>query len=137
MLNIYNSSAQSVATNGMISYDTDRVNQGIATSHAIGSNIFTLNYPGIYEVTFTAAAASATTDEPITVQLVKNGILVPGVIGETSSTAITDFQELSFSALIEVSYMCLSTNNTISLTVENTGPEATFKQPTVTVIKVR
>ena len=137
MLNIYNSSAQSVATDGMISYDTDRINQGIATSHVPGSNIFTLNYPGIYEVTFTAAAASATTDEPITVQLVQNNIPVAGAIGETSSTAITDFQGLSFSTLIEVSYMCLSTNNAVSLTVENTGPEATFNQPTVTVVKVR
>ena len=137
MLNIYNSSAQSVATDGTISYDTDRVNQGIATSHVPGSNIFTLNYPGIYEVTFTAAAASTTTDEPITVQLIKNGVAVPSAVGETSSTAITDFQTLSFSTLIEVNYMCLSTNNSVSLTVENTGPEATFNQPTVTDIKVR
>lgn len=137
MLNIYNSSAQSVATNGMISYDTDQLNQGVATSHTPGSNVFTLNYPGIYEVTFSAAAASATTDEPITVQLIKNGIAVSGAEGITSSSAITDFQELSFSTLIEVNYMCLLTNNVVSLTVQNTGPEATFNLPTVTVKKVR
>lgn len=137
MLNIYNSSAQSVATNGMISYDTDQLNRGVATSHTPGSNVFTLNYPGIYEVTFNATAASATTDEPITVQLIKNGIAVSGVEGETSSTAITDFQAISFSTLIEVNYMCLSTNNVVSLTVQNTGPDATFNLPTVTVIKVR
>lgn len=137
MLNIYNSSAQSVATNGMISYDTDQLNRGIATSHVPGSNVFTLNYPGIYEVTFTATAASATTDEPITVQLIKNGIAVSGAEGITSSSAITDFQNISFSTLIEVNYMCLSTNNVVSLTVQNTGPEATFNLPTVTVEKVR
>lgn len=137
MLNIYNSSAQSVATNGMINYDTDQLNRGIATSHVPGSNIFTLNYPGIYKITFTAAAASATTDEPITVQLIKNGIAVSGAEGITSSSAITDFQTITFSTLIEVNYMCLSTNNVVSLTVQNTGPEATFNLPTVTVEKVR
>jgi len=68
-------------------------------------------------VTFNATAASATTDEPITVQLIKNGIAVSGAEGETSSTAITDFQAISFSTLIEVNYMCLSTNNVVSLTV--------------------
>ena len=49
----------------------------------------------------------------------------------------TDFQSIYFSTLIEVGYMCLVTNNAISLTIENIGPDAIFDFANVTVIKVR
>lgn len=136
MLNTYNSSAQSVATNDLLVFTIDQLNRGTATSHVPGSNTFTLNFPGIYEVTFNGSAASADTN-PITVQLFKNGVPVPNAIGETLSTAITDFQTVCFSTLIEVDYACLLTNNVVSLTVVNTGPEATFNLANVEVIKVR
>ena len=142
MLNCYNSSAQSVAVDGVLVYDTDQFNRGVATSHTAGSGTFTLNRPGVYLVKFNGVAAAQETadDAVVTAQLYKNGSEVTNAFGSETSGGATDVVNIGFETLVEVLPYCpfTSTNNGIvSLTVQNTGVAATYSLANIVVIKVR
>ena len=138
MLDIYNSSSQTVAVNGNLSFDSYRINQGGATSFTPGQSTFTLLSPGIYKVVFSGvAAATATATDPIVVQLKSGSTNVVGGTASELSEETTDFVNLSFSVLLPVSYSTPFVNNAITLSIQNTGVAATFSNVDVTVVKVR
>lgn len=138
MLNCYNSSTQSAAVDAVLVYDTDQFNRGIATSHASGSGVFTLNRPGVYLVKFNGVASAAAAGT-ITAQLYQNGAKVTNAIGSASVTEATDVVNLNFETLIEVPMTCPMNmiNNPVSLYVQNTGIAADYSLANVVVLKVR
>lgn len=139
MLDIYNSSTQTVAANGNLSFDSYRINQGGATSFTPGQSTFTLISPGIYKVVFSgiAAATASSTTSPIIVQLKDGATSIPGGIASELSESATDFVNLSFSVLLPVDYSTPFVDNTVTLSLQNAGVAANFSNVDVTVVKVR
>ena len=145
MLNTYNSSSQTAAINQVLVYDTDAYNQGTAISHIPGSGVITLNSPGVYQVSFNAVANptedTTGTNSLISAQLYKNGDAVTNALGSDSVEVTTDVANFGFSVLVEgpiaCACPCMCSSKTVSLTVENTGVEASYSLANVIVVKVR
>lgn len=136
MLDTYSNSDQTVATDGIIIFNTNRVQTGCTATHAAGTGSISLNKPGFYLVHFNGDAAESGVAGDITVQLFKNGILVPGAEATEDSTAVTDIANLSFEAIIRVTPDCLSCGTSVSLTFVDTGVAAAFSNVEVVVTKL-
>lgn len=136
MLNAYNSSSQSVGANSTIVYDSVQFNQGVATTYNLGTGVFSLNRPGVYEISFNAVG-SADAAGDVSVQLFQDGTAVENAIGTASSTGSDSIVNVGFSTLIEVFYMCPMMKNTYIFTVQNVGDAATYTLTNVIVKKVK
>lgn len=94
-----------------IRYDDCRV-------RVTNGSTFTINTPGRYYVYFGAVASSTTAASPFAVQLVINGVDVPAVRSEITSTAVGDPQDMSFSTIINVLPSNCYINNTTRIQVQ-------------------
>lgn len=74
----------------------------------------------------------------VTVQLNGNGSAIPGAISTVNSTAATDIGNLSFTAIVRVLPNCcaIQSNSPLTLTVENTGVEATYSNAAITITRL-
>lgn len=137
MLNTYNSSSQTVSTGENIAFAANRILTGCAMSHAVGGDTIVLNKVGYYQITFdgTGAATEAQTS-PIKVQLYNGATAIPGGTASALSTATTDIANFSFSTIVPVRCSCPAVDNTVNLTVQNTGVDATFSNANLTVVRL-
>ena len=119
LLNAVNTATQAVVANGFIAYTATNVKQGCGISYNDGSNTISLKGNGIYLVEVNADVVP-TNAELITMQLLKNNVVVPAakatVTGVASSTS-----SLSFSTLIKVPCSCNCVDNTANLQVQLTA----------------
>lgn len=79
---------------------------------------FTINTPGRYYVYFGGVGSSDTAASPFAVQLVINGVDVPAIRSEITSTAAGDAQDISFSTIINVLPSNCYINNTTRIQVQ-------------------
>lgn len=101
-----------------------------------GTSTFLFNKKGVYRVTLSASGAiSGTTTGDILLQLAKNGVLQPQSETETSSTATTDVEAMSFDTFVQVpednSPCCAKTPTTIQIL--NNGVAALFTNIDITI----
>lgn len=119
LLNAVNTATQAVVANGFIAYTATNVKQGCGIKFNDGSNTISLKGNGIYLVEVNADVVP-TNAELITMQLLKNNVVVPAakatVTGVASSTS-----SLSFSTLIKVPCSCNCVDNTANLQVQLTA----------------
>ena len=119
LLNAVNTATQAVVENGFIAYTATNVKQGCGIKFNDGSNTISLKGNGIYLVEVNADVVP-TNAELITMQLLKNNVVVPAakatVTGVASSTS-----SLSFSTLIKVPCSCNCVDNTANLQVQLTA----------------
>ena len=119
LLNAVNTATQAVVANGFIAYTSTNVKQGCGIRFNDGSNTISLKGNGIYLVEVNADVVP-TNAELITMQLLKNNVVVPAakatVTGVASSTS-----SLSFSTLIKVPCSCNCVDNTANLQVQLTA----------------
>ena len=85
---------------------------------------FTINTPGRYYVYFGGVGSSGTAASPFSVQLFNNGVAVPAVVSEITSTAADDPQTMSFSTIINVLPSNCYIDNTVNLQVRVTSTDA-------------
>ena len=130
-LNAINSVTQTVVADGYLVYDTKAVsgcnsccNQGILFT--AGSNTITLRKAGTYLVTVNANVTPTAAGD-ISLQLVKNGVAVPGVVATTFPA--------SFTTLITVLPSCKAINNVASLQVQLTAA-GTVTSTSFTAVKI-
>lgn len=137
LLNTVNTASQTVLANGFLTFATNEVKQGCncRISHVAGSNTIELNGAGVYLVTVNADVAP-TGAGLISMQLLRNGVLVNGAIASVTGVAATT-ENLSFTTLVKV--LCCScpdvVNNQASLQVRLTAP-ATVTNVSATVVRV-
>ena len=119
LLNAVNTATQAVVADGFIAYTATNVKQGCGIRFNDGSNTISLKGNGIYLVEVNADVVP-TNAELITMQLLKNNVVVPAakatVTGVASSTS-----SLSFSTLIKVPCSCNCVDNTANLQVQLTA----------------
>lgn len=133
LLNAVNTATQAVVANGFIDYTIANVKQGCGIKFNEGSNTVSLKANGIYLVEVNADVIP-TNAGLISIQLLKNSVLVPGaeatVTGVASSTA-----SLSFTTLIKVPCSCNCVDNTANLQVQLTAL-ANVTNASITVVRV-
>ena len=138
-----NVATQDVAALGLISLGSTyrryckKNNYGIRTFD-VGTTSITIQQQGIYHITATLVASG---DEAgvVTVQLLENGVAIPGAFSsETITTADTELRTFVIDYYILVDDVCLlGTNSTaaVSISLQNTGVAATFTSVIVNVEK--
>ena len=133
LLNAVNTATQAVVANGFIAYTATNVKQGCGIKFNDGSNTISLKGNGIYLVEVNADVVP-TNAELITMQLLKNNVVVPAakatVTGVASSTS-----SLSFSTLIKVPCSCNCVDNTANLQVQLTAL-ANVTNASIVVVRV-
>ena len=144
LLGIKNTTAQSVLALGTINLGSvyrrycKKDNCGVKTFDTTSTSI-SLQRQGIYHVTATLVGTGDTAGV-VTVQLLENGVAVPGIISsETITTPNTEFRTFVLDAYILVDSACLlGTSSTPAKTIslQNTGVSATFTSVVVNVDKV-
>ena len=134
MISSYNVTTQNVATNGILTFTTDRILTGCTATR--DGNTFQLNKPGSYYVTFNASGAATSEVGDIVVALVNNGVAVPGATATVSPTVINSTRNFAFSTIIKVPPSCCAIDNTANLTIVNTGVAATFTNANINITKL-
>lgn len=143
LLGVRNTTSQSVPSLGTIDLGTvyrrycKKNNCGIRTFDTTSTSI-TLQHQGIYHVTVTLVG-TGTAAGVVTVQLLENGIAVPGAFSsETITTPATELRTFVIDYFVLVDEACLlGTNSTIAKTIslQNTGVAATFTSVVVNIEK--
>lgn len=126
MIESYTNTSQTIAPEGLLSFATNDVMTGCTVLHSAGSTSFTLKRPGFYYVSFTGTGATA---GAITVNLLKNGVALPG------ATA-TDIRTVNFSKIVQVLPSCCAINNTTTLTFQNAGLDTAYSNVNVVITKL-
>lgn len=127
-------SQQVLATGALIPYDTINT-QGCCVEQS-GSTGIKIKGEGTYIVIFEATATEGGTAGLLTVQLEKDGTLIPGALSSATSTAATDIVNFAISDVIELKRSCLCIDNSATITVVNSGTGATFTNAYLKVIKL-
>lgn len=111
--------SQTLAADGYIDFETNRVCTGCSVQHVAGSNTVNLINHGLYLVSVNADIVPATA-EPITLQLLNNGETVPGAEATITGVA-SDSAHVAFTTLIRVLKSCPCViDNRVSLQVQIT-----------------
>ena len=134
MISSYNTTTQAVLADGLVNFSTDRILTGCTVTR--NGNTFQLNKPGFYYVTFNAIAAATTTVGELTVELYSNGVAVPGAEASVTTTVAGDNSNYAFAAIIRVPPSCCMVDNTVKLTVVNTGVAATYTNASINITKL-
>lgn len=134
MINSYTSTSQTILTNALINFNINAVKTGCTVTHAEGTPTFSLNRPGLYYVAFNADALPTAAGD-LVAQLRSNNELVPGAIATITGTT-TSTENLSFSRIIQVKPSCCSIDNSVNLTVINSGVGATYSNANIVITKL-
>lgn len=136
VLNAYTNTSQTLVANQAIAFNNINVLNGCSIDFTAGTTSVELQKPGVYLVTVDSSVAESGTAGVITMQLQNNGVNVNGAVSNIDSTAAGDINGMSFSTVIKVLPSCCAVNNTVTLTVLNTGVGAVYSNANITIIKL-
>lgn len=137
MLNSYITTSQTLGVNDILEFDMNSGQCGCAIQHIADSTAFQLVKAGFYKIDFNGvASATATTTDPITLQLYNGSDEVAGAVASALSGAVDTPTNLAFSAIIHVRPSCRAVNNTSTLTFRNIGVEAVYSNANVVITKI-
>ena len=134
MISSYGNNSKTIASEGAVTFDVNRIVTGCTITHAEGTPSFKLNKPGYYFVIFNGDVTGATGD--VVIQLTSNGVAIPGSEATTTLGANTDTANISFSSIIKVLPSCTVIDNLQTLVFVNAGVEATFTNVNVIITKL-
>ena len=141
MVNMYDKSAleavtttdQVVVADGLLNFATNTVLSGCSIGHVEGSNAVRLLKRGLYQVSVNVDVAPTAAGE-IAIQLLNNGVAVPGALATVTGVAATT-DNLAFTALVRVLPSCCAIDNTGSLQVQITAA-GTVSNANIVVVKL-
>lgn len=81
-----------------------------------GSN-FTIGAPGRYLIAFNGTGSSGTAASDFAVQLYNNGVAIPAVVSEITSTGADEPQSMSFTTIVNVMPSNCYVNNVANLQI--------------------
>lgn len=125
--------SQSVVENGLVNFTTNNILTGCSIQHPAGSNAANINCAGLYLVLVNLDLVPAAAG-PITVQLLNNGVAVPGAEA-TITGAETTTAHVAFSTLLKVLKSCPCViDNTANLQVQ-VSAAATITNAKLVIVK--
>lgn len=136
MINSYSNVSKTFNANEVLTFTNNKILTGCTVTHTEGTGEFVLNKPGYYYVSFNANGSTSGTVGNMTVQLFNNGVAVPGAVATSYSGAVDQNENLSFSTIIRVLPSCRIVDNSVTLTVQNTGVEAVFNSLNIVITKL-
>jgi hypothetical protein len=134
MISSYNITSQDVPVNGLLTFTTDRILTGCTITR--NGPTFQLNKPGYYYVTFNADGAATTTPGDVVLVLQNNGVAIPGAMATVTVAAADDATNLAFATIVKVPPSCCAIDNTVMLTLANTGVPATYTNVNINITKL-
>jgi hypothetical protein len=134
MISSYNISTQNVATDGLLTFTTDRILTGCTVTR--NGDTFQLNKPGYYYVTFNVDAAATAALGTLSIELYNNGVAVLGAEASSTTTVAGNLDNYAFATIIRVPPSCCAIDNTARLTVVNTGVPATISNANINITKL-
>jgi len=144
LIGIKNTTSQTVPALGTINLGNvyrrycKKNNCGVRTFDVTSTSV-ALQHQGIYHITATLVASAPAAGD-VTVQLLINDFTIPGAFStETITTATTEFRTLVIDYYALVDDVCLLGNNTTAvdtISLQNTGVEATFTSVVLNIDKV-
>lgn len=125
-----------VETNTAIPFNSTSIIKG-CTADKTGISTVTLNRAGVYMLSFDASVAG-NAGGTITVQLSKNGTLVPEAVTSETAANTTDLHSISFQTLVQVSQnnSCKCSDSGTVVSIVNTGVPVTFTQANLVITKL-
>ena len=135
MISTYSNSIQTISTNGLLSFNTDRILTGCTATLSNDNQTFQLNKPGFYYITFNGTGQATAATGEVTVQLRQNSTVVPGASSSFTATAIGDNQNMSFTTIIKVAPTCCCKDVT-TIDVICSGVDATFSNTNINITKL-
>ena len=133
MISAYNSTTQTLAVGASYTFDTNRIATGCTVGHVAGTPAFVLTKPGYYYVSFNTTFTSEITGD-VTVQLLKDGVAVPGATGTQTIATAGDISSVAFATIVRVLSSCCAIDNTATLTftVDGIAIDATVAAVNIT-----
>lgn len=140
MGNIYEKSAleavttteQTLVADGFITFETNSILTGCSITHVAGTNVIKLGKRGLYLIAVNIDLSPTVTGD-IAIQLVNNGVAIPGALATITGTA-GDTYNLTVNALVRVLPSCCVVDNTASIQVQITEA-GTVTNANIVVIK--
>lgn len=137
MIRSYTITPQTVGIGEDLTFNVNEIATGCTVTHAAGTTTFTFNKPGFYYLTFNGvASATAAATEPIVVEIFNGATAIPGALTSALSAAIDTPTSLSITTIVQVRPSCAAIDNTVSITIRNTGIEAEYTNAVVNITKL-
>lgn len=135
MVNSYTNTNVAVASSAAIPFNTNRYIAGCGSYHIAGSPSIGLKKSGYYLVNVN------TVSEPeaagvASIQLYNNGVAVPSAQSAMTVAAAGNDTPLSFATIVRVLNSCNCVDNTVNLTVVNTGLASTYTNAEISIVKL-
>lgn len=124
--------AQITAVNDFVSFPTAN-RTGCCIHFTNGGNTVTLE-AGLYLINFNADLLGTSAGETV-MQLVKNGVIVPGAEGGATLSS-GDVSNVAFSYILSVPPSCCCVNNSTSIQVQLLETAATINNASLTIVKL-
>lgn len=129
VLYVVNNTTQTVAANGTIALGTT-VHRNCQSQARVNGNAINIVGAGYFTIDVSATFTAATTGD-VTIQLYQDGVAVQGATA-TGTVATASTQIISVSFTSEILKQC-NCNQPLSLTLVNTGAEATYSNIAIRV----
>jgi hypothetical protein len=127
-INIFNDSQQTVEPNSPVVF-----NRGQSVNNSV-----LLTKPGQYLVIFNAAGTGTVAATTPVFQLQdQNGVNIAGAKASVQDAAATDISGIGFSTIVNVNPSSPFSNNTVALSVVNTGDSALLQNASLTVARIK
>ena len=127
-INIFNDSQQTVEPNSPVVF-----NRGQSVNNSV-----LLTKPGQYLVIFNASGTGTVAATTPVFQLQdQNGVNIAGAKASVQDAAATDISGIGFSTIVNVNPSSPFSNNTVALSVVNTGDSALLQNASLTVARIK
>lgn len=125
--------SQAVAVDSVFNFpNVTRTGSSIVSN---GSGSFTLDNAGLYLIIASVSGAGAAAGN-LSIQINRNGVLIPGTVQVANSTAATDIVNLTTSTIVDIPRSCACINNDAVITIVNGGIAGTFVNGAIQIIKL-
>ena len=72
----------------------------------------------------------------LSIQINRNGVLIPGTVQVANSTAVTDIVNLTTATIVDIPRSCACINNDAVITIVNSGIAGTFVNGAIQIVKL-
>ena len=134
LLNTYNVSSQAVDTGDTLLFNNVNIDTGCSIDFSPGTGEITLQNPGVYLI-LADATISATAPGVVTMQINRGSNAINGAKTSTTVEAGSSYSS-SVSTLVKVLPSCCAVNNSVIITVINSGIATTYTNLNLTAIKL-
>lgn len=125
--------SQAVAVDSVFDFpNVTRTGSSIVSN---GSGSFTLDNAGLYLIIASVSGAGAAAGN-LSIQINRNGVLIPGTVQVANSTAVTDIVNLTTSTIVDIPRSCACINNDAVITIVNSGIAGTFVNGAIQIVKL-